>query len=311
MNKITYWLRKVGMLRTSSYKVSGDADKLNKIQANDGGMIQSPKEIDEMYKESNVGQEKPQQKNDTASQNNDNQNNEDPKSKILFWIFLVVGVILSCMVLLMDFSIWFVVTAVLWAWFLRNIWIKTVANSLIVGKTILVGVILIFTSFVFMGVAVSGSEETENDVVVKSEKTQETEKAKAEEKNDVVKKEVKQDKISQFMMDLKKETNINFGEIAGDKNVLWTSTSMALVPTDAKTMIVNDVSDKKWSKMKSYFKDRKGHHGTIGFEFVDKSDNKQDGYLFDDGDYRHLMCILTKAEKTMSISCGWGPGGGE
>jgi len=53
MNKITYWMRKMGMLRTSSYKVSGDAKKLNEIQANDGEMLQSQKEIDEKYSEQN------------------------------------------------------------------------------------------------------------------------------------------------------------------------------------------------------------------------------------------------------------------
>lgn len=53
MNKITYWMRKVGMLRTSSYKVSGDADKLNEMNASDGGMIQSQEEIDEKYQEQN------------------------------------------------------------------------------------------------------------------------------------------------------------------------------------------------------------------------------------------------------------------
>ncbi|MEA3323302.1 MAG: hypothetical protein U9Q12_03695 [Patescibacteria group bacterium] len=51
MNKITYWMRKMGMLRTSSYKVSGDAEKLNEIQANDGEMLQSQKGIDEKYGE--------------------------------------------------------------------------------------------------------------------------------------------------------------------------------------------------------------------------------------------------------------------
>lgn len=49
-------MRKVGMLRTSSYKVSGDADKLNEVNASDGGMLQSQKDIDEKYKEQNEGE---------------------------------------------------------------------------------------------------------------------------------------------------------------------------------------------------------------------------------------------------------------
>ncbi len=47
MGKISYWLKKSGMLRTSSYVVKGDAEKLNKMEATDGGMVQSQKEIDE------------------------------------------------------------------------------------------------------------------------------------------------------------------------------------------------------------------------------------------------------------------------
>ncbi len=50
MNKITYWLRKVGMLRTATYRVRGDASKLNDIVATDGGMVQSQKDIDDMYR---------------------------------------------------------------------------------------------------------------------------------------------------------------------------------------------------------------------------------------------------------------------
>lgn len=51
MKKLLYWLRKLGILRTASYKVSGDAEKMNEMTATDGGMIQSQKEIDEKYGE--------------------------------------------------------------------------------------------------------------------------------------------------------------------------------------------------------------------------------------------------------------------
>ena len=47
MGKLSYWLKKSGMLRTSSYAVKGDAQKLNEIEATDGGMVQSQQEIDE------------------------------------------------------------------------------------------------------------------------------------------------------------------------------------------------------------------------------------------------------------------------
>ncbi len=80
MNKITYWLRKLGMLRTSSYKVSGDAKKLNKIQASDGDMIQSQKEIDTKYKEQNTRQSN----NSTSSETPPNNDKKGSHSKVSF-----------------------------------------------------------------------------------------------------------------------------------------------------------------------------------------------------------------------------------
>ena len=49
MGKITYWLRKLGILRTSNYTAK-NMEELNEVTATDGGMIQSQKEIDEKYK---------------------------------------------------------------------------------------------------------------------------------------------------------------------------------------------------------------------------------------------------------------------
>ena len=51
MGKLIYWLKKLGILRSSSYKVKGDAEKLNEMTATDGGMIQSQKQIDDEYAE--------------------------------------------------------------------------------------------------------------------------------------------------------------------------------------------------------------------------------------------------------------------
>lgn len=51
MGKITYWMKKLGMLRTSTYAVKGDAEKLNEMTATDGGMVQSQKNIDNQQKE--------------------------------------------------------------------------------------------------------------------------------------------------------------------------------------------------------------------------------------------------------------------
>lgn len=50
MEKIIYWLRKIGVLRSSSY-VAKNAEELNESVATDGGMIQSQEQIDQRYKD--------------------------------------------------------------------------------------------------------------------------------------------------------------------------------------------------------------------------------------------------------------------
>ena len=302
MNKITYWMRKLGMLRTYSYKVSGDAQKLNEVQASNGGMIQSQKEIDEKYKESQNDSKK--QQNNSAPQN-DNQDKKGSSSKVLFWIFLVVGIILSVLILIMDFSVWFMLAVVMWAWFLHSLWTKAALGALMVGKTILIGIVLIIVSFFFINMVLPGSEEAQkehDEFLVETDKIGEEQEKEQQE-------QVKTDKIVKFLSELEEGTDIAFGKILKDDDALWTSTNISLAPTDAKIMNTGNVSDDSWSKIKQYFKDREGHHGTIGFEFVDKNDNEQTGYLFDDGEYAHLMCILTESKDAIWVSCGWGPGG--
>lgn len=48
MRKIIYWLRKLGILRTATYTAK-NTEELNEAIANDGGAIQTQKEIDEKY----------------------------------------------------------------------------------------------------------------------------------------------------------------------------------------------------------------------------------------------------------------------
>ncbi len=308
MNKITYWLRKTGMLRTSSYKVSGDAQKLNKVVASDGGMIQSQKDIDKQYEEKKSEKENVEQKNNQISGENDNQSKKKSKSKILFWIFLIIGVILAILMMLTSgFSGWFIIGLVLWGWFLRSIWMKTIFGTLVVWKGILICIGLIIVSFALIDLALPASEEVQKEH--EKAMTQFEDKKQNEEKS-VVKEDIKMDQISQFLTELKKGTEIDFGKITSDDNALWTSTNIALVPTNAKIMTVKSTSKKDWNEIETYFKDMNGHHGTIGFEFVDKSDDKQEGYLFDAGKYPHMMCIMTKTNKEIRVSCGWGPGGG-
>lgn len=48
MDKIIFWLKKLGILRTSVCKAK-NADELNTMTATDGGMIQSQQQINAEY----------------------------------------------------------------------------------------------------------------------------------------------------------------------------------------------------------------------------------------------------------------------
>jgi len=71
MGKITYWLRKLGILRTSSY-VAKNVDELNEAVGTDGGMVQSQKEIDEKYKPEKSSSSKEQSSAKEQSSSDDN-----------------------------------------------------------------------------------------------------------------------------------------------------------------------------------------------------------------------------------------------
>jgi hypothetical protein len=47
--KITYWLRKLGILRTN-FTIAKNNKELNELSATNDGIIQSQKEIDQKYK---------------------------------------------------------------------------------------------------------------------------------------------------------------------------------------------------------------------------------------------------------------------
>ncbi len=303
MNKVTYWLRKVGMLRTSSYKVSGDAEKLNKIQASDGDMIQSPKEIDVKYKEQNTGQSN----NSTSSDTPPNNDKKGSSSKALFWIFLVIGVSLCILILLMDFSVWFMFAVVMWAWFLHGLWSRANVGALMVGKTIMIGTVLVIVSLFFVNAALLGSEDIQeeyNQVVNVIDK-----KDVKQKENKLEEKSKSTDKISQFFVELEKETNIDFGQVADATGIVWTNGGAGLALQKAKEIKTSDASNKDWKLIKQYFEDNNGTHGTIGMVFT--GEKNQDGYYFQDGEFKMLMCVLTDAKKIITVSCGWGPGGGK
>ena len=117
-------------------------------------------------------------------------------------------------------------------------------------------------------------------------------------------------RIVEFFEELKKETSIEFGEVMDDANSLWTGPNVDLKLTDAKIIFAKKFSQSDWSKIDKYFTDLNSSHGSVAFTFTNKTVNKQEGYIVDSEKYPGLMCVVTSTERTASISCGWGPGGG-
>ncbi len=309
MNKLTYWLRKSGMLRTSSYTVKGDMEKLNEVTANDGGRVQSQKEINQQYKESQNQSNNNNQPNNQTSQQNDNQNKKGSSSKALFWIFLISGILIFLFMFVIDAIMASFVFLALWIWFLMSIWKKANQGILLIGQTIGVGIAFLTVAFIISIIIISSEDSVdENKSVEETVQIKEDikEVAQDEQKKDDAKAVVKKDKISQFFADLEKETGVDFGQEKMAK-VVWTNGGAGLGLQDAKEIVASDTSSKDFKTIQKYFESNGGTHGTVGMVF--KGESNQDGYYFQDGEYKMLMCVLTDTQKTIKVSCGWGPGG--
>lgn len=142
MEKIIYWLKKVGILRSASYKVKGDAKQLVEMDATDGGMIQSQEKIDKEYTE-NMGEK--------LSKTNERRN-----SKVLFWIFLFLAVIFLIAYLGSEFSFGSFVVLIFWAIFLFLLKKGEVAWASSFITIMVIGLGLVVLSLFF----VDSSEET-------------------------------------------------------------------------------------------------------------------------------------------------------
>ena len=223
---------------------------------------------------------------------------------------------------------------VLWGLFLKSTWSHVAVGSLILGKTVAIGIALVILTFFFIGAAMPDEENT--DKVEKSnekimdetgdsdieqeiedldlshipeeyrEEYIEHERAKAKTEKAMKDK----NRIVEFFEELKKETGIEFGEVMDDANSLWTGPNVDLKLTDAKIIFAKKFSQSDWSKIDKYFTDLNSSHGSVVFTFTNKTVNKQEGYIVDSEKYPGLMCVVTSTERTASISCGWGPGGG-
>ena len=102
---------------------------------------------------------------------------------------------------------------------------------------------------------------------------------------------------------------MDFGQVTDAVGIVWTNGGAGLALQESKEIKANDASGKDWKLIKQYFEDNNGTHGTIGMVFAGAEN--QDGYYFQNGEFKMLMCILTDVEEVITVSCGWGPGGGK
>jgi hypothetical protein len=134
MEKVIYWLKKLGVLRSASYKVKGDASKLNEMNATDGGMIQSQEKIDKEYAE------KTGEKISSKS--------EVKKNSVLFWVFLLVAIFFLLAFFGGGFSFGSFLVLVFWFTFLLYLKKGSASWTTSFVKVLIIGLVLIVLSLV-------------------------------------------------------------------------------------------------------------------------------------------------------------------
>lgn len=148
MEKVLYWLKKLGILRTSSYAVKGDAEKINEMNATDGGMIQSQGQIDSEH----------------AKKTGEDPEPEEPKKAgILFWIFLIVALFFLVAFLSIGLSFGSFVAIVLWVVFLFFVKQGSASWAVSFVGVLMIGLVLVVFSLI---VTPSGEEGVEGDAQV-------------------------------------------------------------------------------------------------------------------------------------------------
>ena len=148
MEKIRYWLTKLGILRSASYSVKGAASKLNEVEASDGGMLQSQKEIDDAHV---ARQEVTNGSGDDDHQGDKKQDEKKPSGlgmKITFWIFVVLGILFLLIFWSSGWTIWTFLGLILWVIFLFHMYRRIKTGTASMTFFIIAGVILVVVSFI-------------------------------------------------------------------------------------------------------------------------------------------------------------------
>jgi membrane protein implicated in regulation of membrane protease activity len=153
MDKFVYWLKKIGMFRSASYSVKGDASNLVEMNAKDGGMIQSQREIDAEYAKKK--REKSSGKDEESSEKKG-----DKKIRILFWIFAVLALLFLIAFLGDGLSFGSLIVMAIWIAFLIYLWQGKQKWASSFATVLVIGLVLVFISFFFFGS--SDEDKTDN-----------------------------------------------------------------------------------------------------------------------------------------------------
>jgi len=289
MDKIAYWLKKLGILRSGSFTVKGDAKKMAEMEVK-SELYQSNKEINKENIEKPKGDQ-----NNTAPKKNENK-----IGKIFFWIFIAIGGFFFLAFWGTGWSFWTIVGVLMWGFFLRWIWVHVTSGFLAVGKIIFIGLVIIVCSFIF-----ATPEEDGMGVNVKLEKN-ETESSKGQSNSDLAK-GVDNDTVAEFLLDLKKSTKLDFSKIENDE-LSWTAERVSLKLQKVKSFTATDLSAKDFDKLQKYFLDSGANTGGIGFTFVPPTGTQSSGFVLKEEKYSGIMCVLMEIKgEGVLIGCGWGP----
>ena len=286
MEKITYWLKKLGILRAGTYSAKGDAKKLTEMNV-DSELYQSDGDIEK----ENI------QKNDIGYEEQKNKNKKI--SKIVFWIFVAIAVFFFLAFWGSGWSFWTFLGIIVWGVFLRWLWVHVTSGFFAIGKILVLGCVVIVLSFIFV------DPEESADVSVEK-KMEVTEKSEG---NDMYLVDgVEDDHIVQFLLTLKKDTGINFSKIQNDE-VVWTG-GPGLQLQKAKSFGVEELTPKDFDKIQKFFLDLGANNGGLGFEFVPPAGTQSSGFALTDEENTGMMCVLIGVDNEgVMVGCGWGPTG--
>ncbi|MBT3356380.1 hypothetical protein HN784_01350 [bacterium] len=290
MDKIIYWLKKLGILRVGGFAAKGDAKKMVDMEI-ESELYQSEEEIDAEKRKKEIKKNiKPAAKK-----------SKNTVGKIIFWFLLAIGVFFLLAFWGSGWSFGTIIGVLIWAIFLRWTWVHVTSGLLALGKIIFLGAVVIVMSFI-----VATPDEDGMGVDVKIEKSQK-EGSKKEDKSSKLAKGVEKDTVAKFLIDLEKETDLDFSKIKDDE-VSWTAERVGLKLQKAKSFTAEDLSAKDFDKLQEYFLDLGADTGGLGFTFAPPAGTQSSGFALKDKENSGMMCVLIGTEGDgVWIGCGWGP----